>query len=190
VLIPGAAPDRTATGAGRIPTYLRARADRHAGCSTTPAGEEERAMSRNPEYMDTGYVPIDEEHRSISEQLRALVAAVNAADLAQTRALSHVIFKNVASHFAHEERLMAQWKYPKTARHAEAHANFLKDAGQFAAELESAGITPNFRRWVLTRLLPWFKFHIIANDVELGMFLREQARRATADPAAASAPRP
>jgi hemerythrin len=131
------------------------------------------------EYMDTGYGPIDDEHRSISEQLRALLAAVNAADVEQTRAVAHVVLRNVASHFAHEERLMDQWKYPKAARHRDAHANFLKDAAQFSAELDASGITPTFRRWVLTRLASWFRFHIIANDVELGMFLREQARRST-----------
>jgi hemerythrin-like metal-binding protein len=139
-------------------------------------------MAVRQEYMDTGYGPIDEEHRSISEQLRTLLAAVNADDVEQTRAIAHVTFKHVASHFAHEERLMDQWKYPKAARHRDAHANFLRDAGQFSAELDAGGITPTFRRWALTRLGSWFKFHVIANDVELGMFLREQARRSTAPP--------
>jgi hemerythrin-like metal-binding protein len=137
-------------------------------------------MAIRQAYMDTGYGPIDEEHRSISEQLRALLAAVEADDVAQTRAVCHVVLKHVASHFAHEERLMEQWKYPKAERHGEAHANFLRDAAQFAADLDANGLTPAFRRWVLTRLLSWFNFHIIANDVELGMFLREQARRTTA----------
>jgi hemerythrin len=147
-------------------------------------------MSRHQEYMDTGYGPIDQEHRSISEQLRALLAAVNTDDLGQTRAVCHIIFKNVASHFAHEDRLMEQWKYPKAARHREAHANFLKDAAQFGAELEASGITPAFRHWVLTRLFNWFKFHIIANDVELGMFLREQAKSTMAGAPARTAPQP
>jgi hemerythrin-like metal-binding protein len=143
-------------------------------------------MSIHQEYMDTGYGPIDEEHHSISEQLRALLAAANADDLAQTRAVCHVIIKNVASHFAHEERLMELWKYPKAVRHHAAHADFLNDAGQFAAELEARGLTPKFRRWVLTRLLSWFKLHIIANDVELGIFLRDQARQTA--PGARAAP--
>jgi hemerythrin len=147
-------------------------------------------MAVKQEYMDTGYAPIDDEHRSVSEQLRALLAAVNADDLEQTRAISGVIFRNIASHFAHEERLMEQLKYPKAARHHEAHTNFLKDAKQFSAELDASGITPGFRRWVLTRLPSWFNFHIIANDVELGMFLRDQAKRSGATSLSSPAPHP
>jgi len=134
-------------------------------------------MSIHQVYMDTGYGPIDEEHHSISEQLRALLAAANADDLAQTRAVCHVIFKNVASHFAHEERLMDQWKYPKAERHREAHASFLNDAGQFVAELEASGVTPRFPHAAHAALRP----HARA---------RPSAARVSADPPGPSRGRP
>lgn len=137
-------------------------------------------MDPTQEYMDTGYAPIDEEHRAVSAQLRQLLAAVNANDVARARTAAQVTFQQIADHFAHEERLMAEWSYPKAARHVEAHGNFLKDAETFGAELRERGITPAFRRWAVQRLVTWFKFHITANDVDLGIFLRDRAGRAAA----------
>lgn len=136
-------------------------------------------MPIGQEYMDTGYGPVDEEHRAISEQVRALLSAIEAADAEQARAGAHLLFKRVASHFAHEERLMEQWRYPALERHRGAHASFLEDARRFSAELDATGVTPSVRRWAVVRLATWFKFHIVANDVDLGLFLRTQARRTT-----------
>jgi hemerythrin-like metal-binding protein len=132
-------------------------------------------MEPTQEYMDTGYAPMDAEHRRISELLRQVLSAVNANDVARARATSAVAFREIADHFAHEERLMAEWQYPKAPRHVEAHANFVKDATAFGAELREKGLTPGFRRWAVQRLVTWFRFHITANDVELGLYLRRRA---------------
>jgi hemerythrin-like metal-binding protein len=134
-------------------------------------------MAARQEYMDTGYGPMDDEHRAISAQLRALMGAVNAEEVEEAKTILRAVLTSVASHFAHEERLMEQGNYPKTTRHREAHRTFLADAGQFAVELDQNGISSKFRRWVLTRLVSWFQFHIVANDVELGFFLRARAGR-------------
>ncbi len=132
-------------------------------------------MEPTQEYMDTGFAPIDEDHRRISELLRQVLSAVNANDVARTRAATQVAVAEIADHFAHEERLMAEWRYPKAARHVEAHANFVKDATAFGDEVREKGITPGFRRWAVQRLVTWFRFHITANDVELGLYLRGRA---------------
>jgi hemerythrin len=123
------------------------------------------------EYVDTGYVPIDFEHRALSVQLRAFVEQVNGGRVAEIREAMQRLLSALADHFAHEERLMARHGFPNRARHCEAHQLFLADAGRFAARLATAGVTPEFRRWAVTRLLEWFRFHIMANDMELGRFL-------------------
>jgi len=88
----------------------------------------------------------------------------------------------VADRFAHEERLMVKHRFPKVARHCEAHRDFVADARRFVAQLAAKGVTPALRRWAVTRLLEWFRLHIVANDVELGRFLlvRERAPEAAA----------
>ena len=71
---------------------------------------------------------------------------------------------------------MAEFDYPQARRHAEAHALFVGDVLRFRKELQHSGVTAPFRRWAVSRLLEWFRFHNLSHDIGLGQFLR----RATA----------
>jgi hemerythrin len=133
------------------------------------------------EFMDTGYPSIDEQHRAIGAQLRALTGAVNADDVEASVWLMRTLEVDVATHFAHEERLMREWAYPNYGRHHDAHESFLEDAARFGAQLRGSGITHEFRTWVLQRLAASFQLHIIANDVELGLYLRRHVPQTIAD---------
>lgn len=82
----------------------------------------------------------------------------------------------VVAHFAHEERLMRESGYPKLPQHSQAHATFVRDALDFKREYEAKGLTPEFRRWATGRLLTWFRFHILAHDVELGLYLLKHGK--------------
>jgi hemerythrin-like metal-binding protein len=131
-------------------------------------------MLREREYADTGYAPIDEEHRKVSALLRALVEAVNSGRRAEVETSLRAVIRAVAAHFAHEERLMKETAFASFARHKEAHDAFIADAKRFAKELEESGITGKFRRWAVGRLLECFRFHVMAYDVALGKHLQEQ----------------
>jgi len=122
-------------------------------------------------YMDTGYGPIDAEHRELSAALEAFVPLVEAGDAAPVRPAMAGLIAAVADHFAHEEGLMRKRAYPSRARHEEAHMLFVADAKRFQAELERNGVTPGFRQWASSRLPEWFRYHILAHDVALGKFL-------------------
>ena len=124
-----------------------------------------------PIYMDTGYGPIDVEHRELSEALAAFVPLVNEGDPAKVRPAMAALIAGVADHFSHEEALMRRFAYPSRDRHEEAHMLFVGDARRFHAELERNGVTPGFRQWAATRLPEWFRYHILAHDVALGKFL-------------------
>ncbi len=122
-------------------------------------------------FNETGFAPMDAEHRALSEDLVDLVARVESGDVAEVRPALAGLVAGVADHFAREDRLMALHDYPLRARHEEAHALFLEDARRFQAELEREGIGPAFRRWATGRLPEWFRYHILAHDVGLGQFL-------------------
>ena len=122
-------------------------------------------------YMDTGYGPIDVEHRELSAALDAFVPVVQAGDAANVRPAMANLIAAVADHFAHEESLMRKRAYPSRARHEEAHMLFVGDAKRFHAELERNGVTPGFQQWAASRLPEWFRYHILAHDVALGKFL-------------------
>jgi diguanylate cyclase (GGDEF)-like protein/hemerythrin-like metal-binding protein len=120
---------------------------------------------------DTGFAPMDAEHRALAEELVDLVARVEAGNVAEIRPALSSLVAEVADHFAREDRLMALHDYPLRTRHEEAHALFLEDARRFQGELEKAGADPTFRRWATGRLPEWFRYHILAHDMGLGQFL-------------------
>jgi hemerythrin-like metal-binding protein len=130
-------------------------------------------------YQDTGYEPIDTEHARISLGLEKLLAVVNAGKPTDAVFILGSLATQVAAHFAHEERLMAETGYVLAARHKEAHDAFMADATKFLTELKAKGITDPFRRWATGRVLEWFRFHIAANDVGLGRFLVEREAERT-----------
>jgi diguanylate cyclase (GGDEF)-like protein/hemerythrin-like metal-binding protein len=122
-------------------------------------------------YNDTGFGPIDADHRALSEGLEDFIGKVNGGRVDEAGPALAGVIAAVAAHFTHEEELMADFSYPLMARHKEAHALFLGDALRFQAELVKTGATPNFRRWAVGRLPEWFRYHILAHDTGLGQFL-------------------
>ncbi len=128
-------------------------------------------------YQDTGYGPIDAEHRMISEGLEHLLGAFNGGRVQEVEQVLERLNDQFKSHFDHEERLMQESGYPMLDRHKEAHDSFLVDAAKYLLELQDKGLSDPFRRWMTGRALEWFRFHIAANDVGLGRFLqaREEA---------------
>jgi len=124
-------------------------------------------------YNDTGFGPIDAEHRALSEGLEAFSGKVSGGNVDEARSTLAAVITAMAAHFAHEEELMADFSYPLLARHKEAHALFVGDARSFQAELMENGVTPGFRRWSAGRLPEWFRYHILAHDMGLGQFLNK-----------------
>jgi len=137
-------------------------------------------------YTATGFGPIDEEHQAISEALATVVEAMRTGEAPAVAPALLAVQQAVAAHFAHEERLMAEHGYPKAARHREAHGLFLADVAKKVGALPRAGLTDDLRRWIMGRLVEWFRFHIMTHDVELGRFLVTRlAAQAAPGPAAA-----
>jgi diguanylate cyclase (GGDEF)-like protein/hemerythrin-like metal-binding protein len=122
-------------------------------------------------YADTGFEPIDREHRALGQALLELVRSIEAGQAAEVQLALEAVIAGVGAHFGHEEKLMEQYDYPLRKRHQEVHALFVDDALLFLEELQASGVTVNFRRWAVGRLLEWFRFHILAYDVVLGEFL-------------------
>lgn len=122
-------------------------------------------------YADTGFASIDEEHRNISQLLHDVVTAVNHGAADEVADALDAVIDVVLAHFRHEERLMEASAFGKRARHKIAHDQFLVDVRRFRGVLAVNGITPDFRRWAIGRMREWFRFHVMANDVELGKHL-------------------
>jgi len=143
-----------------------------ARASATAASRSEGSTAPMKKlHNDTGFGPIDEEHRVLFDGLEAFIGKVNEGKVGDVGTALAAVLAGLATHFAHEEQLMADFAYPLLTRHKEAHALFVGDAQRFQAELGKNGVTPNFRRWAVGRLPEWFRYHILAHDMGLGQFL-------------------
>lgn len=143
------------------------------------------------QILKTGYAPIDEEHAALLTRLEDVLAATNGGKLIDLGASLACLVEEVGRHFRHEEELMAVHGFAQARRHKEAHDLFLLDAGRHLTEFREAGLTDGLRRWVVGRMLEWFRFHVSANDAGLAQFLltrpRDEAHvQPKADPPAAS----
>jgi diguanylate cyclase (GGDEF)-like protein/hemerythrin-like metal-binding protein len=141
-------------------------------------------------YAGTGFPPIDREHLELSNALESFVQLVNAGNADQVRPALAALITGVSVHFQHEESLMAEFFYPQCLQHEEAHALFVDDVRRFQNILLSKGLTPDFRRWAVGRLLEWFRFHILAHDVGLGQFLKKVGASGTDGATRTEMPRP
>ncbi len=134
-------------------------------------GKDDGRGDGRPLYMDTGYGPIDAEHRELAEALRSFVELLQGGNAAKVVPVMAGLIEAVAAHFEHENALMRKRAYPSRARHEEAHILFVADAKRFQAELERNGLTSGFVRWATSRLPEWFRYHVLAHDVALGKYL-------------------
>ena len=122
-------------------------------------------------YANTGFGPIDDEHEALDHALDAFVRTVNSGKVAEVRVALDGLILGIESHFVHEERLMSKHAYPNQKQHGDAHTSFVTDMRRAGRELERDEVSPEFRRWAVTRLPDWFRFHILTHDIGLGQFL-------------------
>lgn len=127
-------------------------------------------------YADTGFPPIDHDHREISALLSQVQQDAAADRPSEARTSLAALLALASAHFAHEEQLMRDSRYPRRVQHREAHAQFEQDALTLQKELESDGLTPAFRRWASDGAGQWFHHHVMAHDLELGLFLLEERK--------------
>lgn len=141
---------------------------------------------RLPPELSVGFEEIDGQHRELLKYVEAAIASVETDDRARVKAALSDLGDYLVWHFAQEESFMAQSSYPERARHKAAHDIFMQDFMHLGQELEGSGITPLVTQWLVARVPEWIRFHIHANDVQLGRFLvaRKFRPERAADPLA------
>lgn len=123
--------------------------------------------------LGMGVKEIDDQHRHLIDIANTLIDAV--ADKAQQADVDTIIGKLRAytvAHFAAEEKLMQEAKYPKLGHHANEHRKLKDDVKQFQRELYR-GKTPTAGK-VLGFLKIWLLDHILSFDREFARYLKEE----------------
>ncbi len=125
--------------------------------------------------LKTGNKLIDEQHRELIDRVNKLEQACAAGG--QKRAAIQTLdflLDYVHVHFADEEELQAEHKYPQTEAHKAQHRAFEEAVGQLNEMLEEEeGPSEAFVDAVKKNIAQWLVDHICVWDKQLAQYIRE-----------------
>lgn len=122
-------------------------------------------------YPEAGLPEIDVEHRAIAAVLRDLLAAVVDDDRERTVSLGRKLVDASIAHFAHEDELMREVRFPGAAQHTQIHREFLEESKRQVDGAESRGLSADLLRWA-GGLDEWFYRHVMTEDLRLAIAVR------------------
>jgi hemerythrin-like metal-binding protein len=122
------------------------------------------------DMLATGHADIDADHKILIALFNQLTDSVRKrSGKAVTGDLLDDIIEHAKTHFAMEDRLMADHRYPKADQHAAEHVQLIKRAINFKAKFDVG--SPGSHIEVIHFPEDWLTFHILGADKELGEFL-------------------
>jgi hemerythrin len=124
--------------------------------------------------LRTGDASMDAAHRGLVELFNLLADAVEKrkGKGSYAKVLDNII-EHAKTHFALEEQLMAEHRYPKSEQHKAEHAMLIDQALNYRATFEADSASSPV---AVTRFAEvWLAFHILFSDKELAVFLARDA---------------
>ena len=118
---------------------------------------------------------IDDQHQEIFRRYNAfLTACKNAAGREKIPELVDFLVDYVASHFAHEEKMMVQYNYPAKDEHMGEHLKFRNIVHASKERLNEEGPALSLVTEINQTLFNWLVKHIKKTDTEFGAFLNNK----------------
>lgn len=127
--------------------------------------------------FESGLDATDYEHAQLLDRINAIYnrLARNPAESAVRETLS-AIYAEIALHFAHEEKAMQARGYDQYADHKADHEALLGELRDIMTSLDS-GLTYDYERALMGRLIAWFAEHFKAKDARFHEVVGRPARR-------------
>ena len=126
--------------------------------------------------LSVGVQKLDAQHTVLIETLNELHAAMMKG---QARVVAGKILSNLIEytreHFAAEEAMMQETKYPAFPAHCIKHRELTKQVEDYVARLEKGDITLNVH--LLNFLSDWLTEHIQGEDQKYGPWMNEHGVR-------------
>jgi hemerythrin len=122
--------------------------------------------------LAVGHAAIDTQHQELFKRFGRLVAAMEGGQGTDIPELFRYLAQYAGEHFAAEERLMDETRYPGAAIHRAAHARFIREFGDLVAFHEANGASRAVVVKARTWIGGWLRAHIMGVDLALGKFLQ------------------
>jgi len=123
-----------------------------------------------------GVAAIDSQHKALVDTLNQLHDGMMKGQAASvTGPLLMKLVDYTRNHFADEEKLMAQTKYPSLQQHHAHHVDLTKQVEDFVGRYDRGEITLNVK--LLNFLRDWLTNHILKEDKEYGPWMNKNGVR-------------
>jgi hemerythrin-like metal-binding protein len=128
--------------------------------------------------LAVGVKIIDTQHQELFKQVNGLLEAMmKGQGKPEIEKLLGFLAKYVLEHFAAEERLMTQYKYPAMPTHKQQHADFVKKFLELKAIFDVKGPTGDVSIALNRFVCGWLREHIGTTDTAFGKFLQQAGAR-------------
>ncbi len=122
--------------------------------------------------LETRHPKIDEQHKALIEAFNRLHDAMKQGKgRDEVGKVLEFLKDYTVQHFAMEEKLMADAKYPGFAHHKQLHADLVSKVGDLVQKFKAGSATLTLP--TMDFLQGWLTEHIQGEDVRLAEFLRK-----------------
>lgn len=133
------------------------------------------AYSFTPD-LATGNNLIDTQHKQLIEAINSLLTAcASGKGRVELEATTKFLYDYTSKHFADEEKLQVQYRYPDYTNHHQYHEGFKKVVFDLCEELKKSGPTVVLVGKVNTSVGGWLLNHIKKEDVKVAAHIKTQA---------------
>ncbi|MDR0381068.1 MAG: bacteriohemerythrin [Oscillospiraceae bacterium] len=123
--------------------------------------------------LETGYALIDTQHKELINAINNLLAACSGGKgRAALNETMDFLSQYTAKHFADEEKLQVQHRYPDYTNHKRLHDGFKLAVADLSRQLKSEGPTIAMVGKVNARIGDWLVSHIKREDKKVAAHLR------------------
>lgn len=126
------------------------------------------------ESLLLGFEEIDNQHKAIFEQFGRLSEAAQEGTSNESIAdLITFLFDYTLKHFANEEQIMTDYRYPKLDLQRQEHGDFARDTEELQKRVEADGASRELAIELTGKLIKWIILHIKKHDREMVEFIKE-----------------
>ena len=130
--------------------------------------------------LETGYEKVDNQHKQLVAAVNNLMEASQSGkgDSAVMETLDFLTGYAI-KHFADEEKLQVDFKYPDYLTHKRLHDEFKIQVGELTQKVMKVGPTPEMINTVSFAIGSWLLNHIKGDDFRMATFVKAADRKST-----------